>query len=201
MIGAMKRFLPLCVFAGSVLSLSAHPAQFHASDANGAVSAGFLHPFTGLDHLVVMVSVGLWAVQIGGRALWLLPTAFVSSMLAGGIIGLSGFRTPIAEHGIIASIFLFGAALGIAWRPRLSVAVLFTALAGLCHGYAHGSEMPSGLLPLLYLCGMIAATGILHAVGIGGGLGLKRSGTPLLLRASGVAVLLFAVYDAVFPVA
>lgn len=198
----MKRSLTLLFLSASVLPASAHPALSHVAGSGGAVSAGFLHPFTGLDHLVVMVAVGLWAVQIGGRALWALPCAFVASMIAGGLVGLStGIAAPVAEHGILASLFLLGAALGMAWRPRTVVAVLFTALAGLCHGYAHGSEMPQGLTPLLFLAGMIVATGLLHAAGVGGGLALRRSGTSFLLRASGAAVLLFALYSALVPVA
>lgn len=205
----MKRSLPLLLLAASVLPASAHPALLHGDGAMGAVgaaSAGFLHPLTGLDHLVVMVAVGLWAVQIGGRALWALPCAFVSSMIAGGLAGLTLSSwtgiAPVAEHGIVASLFLLGAALGMAWRPGLGWAVILTSLAGLCHGYAHGSEMPAGAMPLLFLAGMIAATGLLHAVGIGGGVAVRRSGTSSfpLLRASGAAILLFALYVAFFPV-
>jgi urease accessory protein len=202
MMRVMKRLLPLLVFSGSALSLSAHPAIFHGAGAGAAASAGFLHPLTGLDHLVVMVAVGLWAVQMGGRALWALPCAFVGSMMIGGVTGLaSGIAAPVAEHGIVASIFLLGAALGMAWRPSLLWAILLTSLAGLCHGYAHGSEMPSGLLPLLYFAGMVGATAILHAAGVGAGSLARRAKAPLLLRASGVAVLLFAIYDTLFPVA
>jgi len=193
---------PLIAATASVSSLSAHPAAFHATGDSSAISAGFLHPLTGLDHLVVMVAVGLWAVQIGGRALWALPCAFVFSMMIGGASGLStGVAAPVAEHGILASLFLLGAALGMAWRPGLIWAIVMTSLAGLCHGYAHGSEMPSGLLPLLYFAGMVSATAILHAAGVGAGSLIHRAGTPLILRASGAAVLLFAIYDTLFPVA
>jgi len=194
--------LSLLTAAASVASLSAHPAAFHATGDSAAVSAGFLHPLTGLDHLVVIVAVGLWAVQIGGRALWALPCAFVGSMMIVGVTGLAtGIAAPVAEHGIVASLFLLGAALGMAWRPGLFPAIVMTSLAGICHGYAHGSEMPSGLLPLLYLAGMVAATAILHAAGVGFGSLAHRAKVPLLLRASGVAVLVFAVYDIFYPAA
>jgi urease accessory protein len=201
-ITSMKRFLPLLLLAGSTLPASAHPSLFHGTGPVGSVSEGFLHPFSGLDHLLVMVAVGLWAVQIGGRALWLLPFAFVASMTAGGMLGLaSGIMAPVAEHGILASLFLFGTALGMAWRPRLAVAVLITGLAGLCHGHAHGSEMPAGASPLVFLAGMIAATAVLLAVGIGGGLGLRHTGSQGFLRTAGASVLLFAAYAALHPAA
>ena len=47
----------------------AHPA---IGDAHGFV-AGFAHPLGGLDHILAMVTVGIFAWQLGGRALWLVP--------------------------------------------------------------------------------------------------------------------------------
>lgn len=200
----MKRHLPLLSLAcliGSAVSATAHPAQCHSMDLGGATQAGFLHPFTGLDHLLVMVAVGLWAVQIGGRALWLLPCSFVGTMILGGAIGLGGVHQPLIEHGILASIVLLGVALGIAWRPSVLVSALCVGAAGLCHGYAHGSEMPSGALPLMFFIGMLAATSLLHAFGVGGGLLLKgNSKIALALRAMGLLLIAFAVYDLCFPV-
>ena len=198
----LKRFLPLLFLAGSTLPASAHPALFHGTGYAGSLSEGFLHPFSGLDHLLVMVAVGLWAVQIGGRALWMLPFAFVASMMAGGMLGLAaGIMAPVAEHGILASLFLLGTALGMAWRPRLAIALLFTVLAGLCHGHAHSSEMSAGASPAVFFAGMIAATALLHTAGIGGGLGLSHIRMQGFLRTAGAAVLLFAAYSAFHPVA
>jgi len=196
----MKRHLPFLVLLISCLPAMAHPAAYHAMNVSEAAHAGFLHPFTGLDHLLVMVAVGLWAVQLGGRALWLLPCCFVGSMMLGGLIGLCGLHQPLVEHGILASIVLLGVALGVTWRPQLWIAASCVGIAGLCHGYAHGSEMPSGALPLLFFTGMVAATSILHAFGIGGGLMLRSRRFDLAMRATGLLLLAFAVYDFCFPV-
>jgi urease accessory protein len=192
------RHLPLVALLPTASAL-AHPALFHGATAGDAAGAGFLHPFTGLDHLVVMVAIGLWAVQIGNRALWLLPGAFVGSMMLGGLIGFGRMPLEMVEHGILASIILLGAALGMAWRPPVALAALFAGLAGLCHGYAHGSEMPAGSLPLLYLAGMVAATCLLHAAGVGGGL-LIGSGRKAI-RVAGFLMLGFALLDYLYPVA
>lgn len=178
----------------------AHPAAFHAINVQQAAQAGFLHPFTGLDHLLVMVAVGLWAVQLGGRALWLLPVCFVGSMMLGGAVGLCGIHQPLVEHGILASIVLLGVALGMAWRPPVAIAASCVGLAGLCHGYAHGSEMPSGALPVMFFAGMVAATSILHACGIGGGLLMRNWIFVPAMRAAGLVLVAFAVYDFFFPV-
>jgi urease accessory protein len=197
----MKRHLPLFLTLLSAWPAMAHPPQFHAADSMGAAQAGFLHPFTGLDHLVVMIAVGLWAVQLGGRALWILPGSFVGSMIVGGLGGLSGIHLAVVESGILASIVLLGVALGMAWRPSLPVAATFVAAAGLCHGYAHGSEMKTNLIPVLFFAGMIAATALLHGLGLGGGLLLQRRGFMVLTRVLGFLVLAFAVYDFLCPVA
>jgi urease accessory protein len=197
----MKRSLPLLALFASVLTAAAHPAQFHSQDLAGATQAGFFHPLTGLDHLLVMVALGLWAVQIGGRALWLLPCTFVGSMMLGGALGLCGVHQLLVEHGILASIVLLGVALGMAWRPSTLVAAACAGAAGLCHGYAHGSEMPSGALPILFFIGMVAATSLLHAFGVGGGLLLNKN--PKIatgMRAAGLMLIAFAVYDFYFPV-
>jgi urease accessory protein len=196
----MKRLLPLLLLIGSALPAMAHPAIFHGQGGMDAASSGFFHPFNGWDHLTVMVAVGLWAVQMGGRALWVLPCSFVASMILGGLIGLSGFHAPIAESGILASIILLGAALGMAWNPPLAVAALFVAAGGLCHGYAHGAEMTSGLVPAIYLTGMILATALLHALGVGTGLLLRNNQLMLATRVAGLAILGFAVYDCIWPV-
>jgi urease accessory protein len=196
----MKRYLPLLFLVGSTLSASAHPAQFHSLDMEGAAQAGFLHPLTGLDHLLVMVAVGLWAVQIGGRALWFLPFSFIVSMMLGGSIGLCGVHHSFVEHGILASIVLLGVALGMAWRPPTLVAALSVGAAGLCHGYAHGSEMPLGTLPVMFFAGMVIATSLLHTCGIGGGLLLRNHKLAMATRMAGLFLICFAVYDVCFPI-
>ncbi|MCX8494140.1 MAG: HupE/UreJ family protein [Chthoniobacterales bacterium] len=201
----MKRHLPLLLLVGlfgSAVTATAHTSQFHSQDMAGASWAGFLHPLTGLDHLLVMVVVGLWAVQIGGRALWLLPSSFVGSMMIGGAMGLGlcGVHQTFVEHGILASIVMLGAALGMAWRPSLLISSLCVGAAGICHGYAHGSEMPSGALPIMFFVGIVIATSLLHACGVGGGFLFRNQKFAILMRTAGLFLIAFAVYDFYFPV-
>ena len=192
----MKRLLPLPLLLASTLPAMAHPAQFHPQDAGAALQSGFLHPLSGFDHLLVMVAVGLWAAKLGGRALWLLPCSFVGSMLLGSILGLGGIHLPAMEHGILTSMILLGAALGMAWRPALSVATLFIVAAGLCHGFAHGTEIPSGSLPLLFLAGMVCATAALHGSGLTIGAVAEKNSFSVVTRATGVALVATALLTA-----
>jgi len=195
----MKRYLPLLFLVGSTISASAHPAQFHSQDMLGAAQSGLLHPLAGFDHLLVMFAVGLWAVQIGGRALWFLPLSFIFSMMLGGAVGLCGEHQVLVEHGILASIILLGMALGMAWRPSTLVAALCVSAAGLCHGYAHGLEMPLGALPVMFFAGMVITTSLLHACGIGGGLLLRNHKWAMATRMAGLFLLAFALYDFYLP--
>lgn len=189
----MKRHLPPLVLLALCLPAMAHPAAYHVMNASGAALDGFLHPLTGIDHLLVMVAVGLWAVRLGGRALWILPCAFVLPMILGGVAGMETAPRPVIEHGITASLLLLGAALGMAWKPSLPVSMTVVALSGICHGFAHGAEMPMGSLPLLFLAGMVAATFLLHAVGVAAGLSCEGKRLEPAFRIAGMVLITFSV--------
>jgi urease accessory protein len=134
-------------------------------DASGFVH-GFMHPAGGLDHVLAMVCVGFFAYVLGGRALWLVPAAFVTMMAAGGFLGISGFALPYVELGIALSIIVIGmlAAVG----PKMPVAAAMALAGGFAvfHGFAHGAEMPQDASGLTYGIGFMLATALLHAAGI-----------------------------------
>jgi urease accessory protein len=108
-----KKTLSLLTLAVTALMLSPVVAQAHTGfyQMTGGFFAGAEHPLGGADHWLAMVAIGLWAVQIGGRALWLLPTFFVISMISGGLLGALGLPLPGTELLIVLSIFLLGAAI------------------------------------------------------------------------------------------
>jgi len=155
--------IALCLFAGSA---SAHTG----SHAVIGFASGLTHPLTGLDHLLAMIAIGLWAAQQGGRALWAVPAAFVGAMVLGGGLALSGWVLPHVETAIAASVLVLG--LLIATRRQWAVPVGMTIAAGFAifHGYAHGLEMPQAASPALYAIGFVLATACLHGVGIAGSL-------------------------------
>jgi urease accessory protein len=167
--------------------LCAPLAQAHPGHGPADFATGLIHPFTGLDHLLAMVAVGLWAAQLGGRARWLLPGTFVAAMLLGAIGGIAGLPPAGAEWGILASVFILGLALAAALRPPLWIGLAAVAAAGGCHGIAHGAEMPPGAASLEFLAGMVAATALLHALGVGAGTLATRQGR--LLRWAGAGVI------------
>jgi urease accessory protein len=135
---------------------------------------GFVHPIFGWDHLLAMVAVGLWAAQRGGRAVWLLPAAFVGTMALGGVLGSIGLALPGVEAGILASVLVLGALIAMAARFPLGIAVAVVALSALFHGHAHGAEMPQAVSGLSYGLGFCAATALLHTAGVMIPLSLRR---------------------------
>jgi urease accessory protein len=152
----------LCLFAGT--------AAAHTGDHGGSGFAGGLaHPFMGLDHLLAMLAIGVWAAQQGGRALWAVPSAFVGAMLLGGAIGLGGWMLPQVETAIALSVLVLG--LLISYRRQWSLAggMAIASAFAVFHGYAHAAEMPFGAAPLLYAAGFALATAFLHAMGVVGG--------------------------------
>jgi urease accessory protein len=167
----MRRALLTTAFVLAPTLAFAHPGlPGHTHD----LASGFMHPFSGLDHILAMVAVGLFAAQLGGRALWAVPASFVAMMAAAGVAGMSGVALPLTETGIALSVIVLGGA--VALRLALPVAAA-TALVGffaMFHGYAHGLETPETASGLLYGLGFVAATAALHALGIGLGLALGR---------------------------
>jgi urease accessory protein len=151
--------------------------------------SGLAHPVSGLDHVVAMISVGLWGAQLGRPAIWTLPVTFPMVMAVGGFLGLVGVHLPGVELGIAASAVLLGAAVLLQARAPLSAAAVLVGLFAIFHGYAHGAELPPGANGLLYSLGFIVATGLLHACGILIGLIHRWPWGQRILRLTGAAVL------------
>ena len=147
--------------------------------------AGLRHPVSGLDHVLAMVSVGLWGAQLGAPAVWLLPVTFPMVMALGGMLGLVGLPLPGVEAGIALSGILLGFSVAAEWRPPLGVAAVMVGFFAVFHGHAHGSELPPGANGLLYSIGFVVATGTLHAVGIALGLVHRWGWGRLALRVAG----------------
>lgn len=183
------RPIRLSVLAAPLLLLPAaamaHPALYQHT--HGFV-AGAQHPLTGIDHLMAMIAVGLWASQKGGRAMMLWPLSFVAAMIAGGALGMTGLALPGLEPVIAASLLVLGLMIaGTALLP-VGAGMAIIALFGLFHGNAHGLEAPADAGGALYAAGFVLSTACLHALGLGLGLLARRGDAPVLVRASAVAI-------------
>lgn len=159
----------------------AHPGHDHAG-----VMSGLAHPLFGIDHLLAMLAVGLWAAQQRGAARWALPLTFVATMLFGGLLGFAGIEMPLMETGIAGSVLALGLLVALAVRPPLAIAAGLTALFAASHGVAHGLELPALSSPWGYAAGFVAATAALHAAGYAVARSLPQAAAPLV-RIAGVA--------------
>lgn len=154
---------------------------------------GLGHPFTGVDHILAMVAVGMFAANLGGRALWAVPLTFVGVMAIGGALGIAGIDVPFVEVGIAVSVIVLGAAVALRRQWPVVGVMALVGIFAVFHGHAHGSEMPIDASGLEYALGFMLATALLHAVGIGVGIGLARASlrySPRLIQASGTAMAL-----------
>lgn len=166
----MKRssFLKLTLLAVCLV-----PTTALAHTGVGAASGfthGFMHPLGGLDHLLAMVMVGIFAYQLGGRALWLVPLTFIAVMALGGFLGVAAIPVPFVEIGIALSVIVLGAVVAFGLKTPVAVAIGVAGLFALFHGHAHGTEMPMDASGAVYGAGFMLATALLHAVGIGIGM-------------------------------
>ena len=187
----MRRLLPALALATLATPAAAHLPH----GAYGSVAAGLTHPLFGLDHVLAMVAVGLWASVLGGRALWALPAAFVGAMVAGYGLALAGAPLPGVEPMILASIVVLGLGVAFATRHGVAASALVVAAFALFHGHAHGGEL-GGAGAWRFGLGFVLATAALHGAGVAAGLGLGRlgggrSGAPV--RAVGPATALAGV--------
>lgn len=187
------RRVALLVLAAGVLS--AGPAWAHdGAGLAGGFLSGFLHPLGGLDHLLAMVSVGLWGAFLGRPLVIALPVVFPALMAVGGVLGMANAPMPPVEIGIAVSVLVLGAAIAGAIRAPVWAASLIVAVFAIFHGYAHGQELPSTADPVGYSVGFVLATGLLHVAGIGLGLLNTRPGGMVITRSMGGLVTLAGGY-------
>jgi len=171
MVTAMASNLVKPSLAAAMVVLTPMVALAHtgAGDTSGFVH-GFGHPISGLDHILAMLMVGVFAWQLGGRALWLVPTAFVGIMAVGGTLGIANIEVPFVETGIAFSVVVLGAIVALDVKAPATTAIGVVGLFAIFHGQAHGAEIPEDAGGgVVYAAGFMIATALLHLAGISAG--------------------------------
>jgi len=180
--------LPASLVFAALLLVSG-PATAHTeAGVPGGLLSGFLHPLTGLDHLVAMVAVGLWGAQLGKPGIWVLPICFPAVMALGGVLGILGVPLPASELVVALSALVLGFAVAMALRVPFWAAAAVVGVFAVFHGYAHGAEMPGAANALAYGVGFVVATGTLHAAGILIGVLTRWPAGAQAVRALGAAI-------------
>ena len=175
----------LAVSCLAILAISTPACAHSGVGLAGGFTSGFLHPFGGFDHLLAMVSVGLWGAYLGRPLIIALPVIFPTMMAIGGVLGMANVPLPPVELGIAVSVLALGLAIAGAIRAPVWLACSVVAVFAVFHGYAHGKELPSAADPIGYSVGFVLATGLLHVAGIGLGLLNGRPGGQVFTRSLG----------------
>jgi urease accessory protein len=186
----LVRWLSLCCLVLPAVAL-AHVGQ---GDVGGGFVAGIEHPVFGLDHVIAMVAVGMWGAQLGAPAIWVLPVTFPVVMAFGGVLGVIGVPIPGIEIGIAVSAIVLGGMVAFAARPPLWIAAILVGIFAIFHGYAHGAELPESANAIAFAVGFVAATGLLHALGILIGVMHRWPAGARVLRSGGGLVAVGGVY-------
>lgn len=166
----LSRLLPLALFFAAASAAQAHPAAVHAD----GIASGFAHPLSGWDHLLAMIAIGLWAAQLGARACWRVPAMFAGMLALAAVGGHFAGVIPGVDQGIAATVLALGLLLASAARVPLSASLTLAAIFAVFHGFAHGAEMPATAGGFAYGAGLVGATVLLHAAGLGLGLAAAR---------------------------
>ena len=176
-----------------LISISAFAHDGVHYDTMGFVE-GFTHPFSGLDHLLAMMAVGLWVAQNRPSALWVLPLSFPIMMIAGALLARSGVSLPMAEPGIASSLAVLGLLIAFAVKMPVWLAAAIVSVFGALHGYAHGAKMSPNASIAMAGAGFVLATLLLHGAGLSIGLFTNRARMKSLIQIGGCGIALTGAY-------
>ncbi|MBF0282721.1 MAG: HupE/UreJ family protein [Zetaproteobacteria bacterium] len=142
----------------------AHPSHTWVN----AYGAGFWHPFSGLDHLLMMIAVGVWAAMLGGVYRLLIPLLFLLAAMVGFFVGVENISQVFVAVEVSIALSLLFIGVLIFFRSQFSflVSLPLMFIFGLSHGIAHGVEVPMGTTAPLFLVGFMTATALLHGIGM-----------------------------------
>lgn len=184
------KILLLFALLFSSTNIFAHPL----SGSESGFSNGFFHPLMGLDHILAMLAVGIWAAQMGGKAKWIIPLSFVGLMSIGGMLGMNNINLPFAEIGILVSVIVLGVLILAGVRLPVLVSSVLVGVFALCHGHAHGAELPAAASGVTYAIGFALTTIMLHLSGIGFGAAVNKIANEKIVKLSGAMIALMGLF-------
>ena len=160
----------LSLFAILPVVTWAHPGHHHHTEAN--FWTGFVHPFTGLDHFMMALALGvlLWKVATQWRVIGILGLAM--ALVCGFALGaVQVLPSTVTEYGILASLAVLAIAM---LKKTSSIFVVSTLALAAFHGMAHGAELGMAGQVAQQIVGMLAAMLMILALGLGLGAFIQR---------------------------
>jgi urease accessory protein len=188
----VRAFLILCVLVIAAPAF-AHPGHM----PQGGIAEGFAHPFSGWDHLLAMVAIGLWlGLTQPGKPLAAFAV-FCAALAAGFILGNGGVAIPLVEPSILSSMLVFGVLTAMAVKLPVRIAAPVIAAFTVFHGYAHGAEAPADAA-MPFAAGFILASIMIVGMACSTAQLLRRMQRSMIVRQAGAAI---AAAGAVFALA
>ncbi len=165
----IQRFALLLALSSATGAAFAHTGDAAAAhQAQAGFFEGLMHPLSGLDHLIAMLAVGLWSASTA-RRWWIPPLVFAQMLMAGAMLGLTGFQLPVVEPMIASSLVVLGLLLGTRTALPIAFGAALIGLFGLFHGWAHGTGLSGSTQAWQPMVGMLISTAALHASGVWAG--------------------------------
>lgn len=186
----LRKMLTALMLLSLAQPVLAHPGHPEHSDTLSMLTEGLLHPLAGPDHLLAMLSVGVWSalMQPSVRRAIYIPLSFSFVLLVGALTGMAGLHIPLVEPLIMASLLVLGLMLVGLTRLPLSVAAALVAFFAFFHGAAHGMELPQGGAAIVFILGFMISTLLIHCTGmVAGAILTRRHAWPARLAGAGIA--------------
>ena len=174
--------------------LMATPVMAHTGHGVHGFESGLSHPLMGADHLMAMLTVGIWSALALNTKRWLGPATFIGGMSLGAILGLNGMALPFLEPSIALSVVMMGLLLLAFSRVSTQVSLGLIGVFALFHGNAHGLEAPLGGTVAAYMAGFLLSTSVLHIAGLGLGTVLRTQVQRWLVPALGGGISLVGMW-------
>jgi len=172
----MKANTPPVVLAVVAFVLATSPAAAHVgSGAQVSIMKGLGHPLMGLDHVLAMAAIGLWAASGAGRTLWPIGLATIGAMAIGITMPSIGLSVPLVEPVILVSVLTVGLLVAASIRVSPVSGMVIAAAFALFHGFAHGSEIGQAR-DIYVVTGVLFSSAVLLGLGFAIGRALSIAG-------------------------
>lgn len=173
---------------------NAHPGHYHPPgeiDEFESLSAGFIHPLTGMDHLILALAAGWLAFAWRGGKSSVPALTFLGSLAMGAFAGRGMEAGAGLEVALAVTLIAAGAAFFLGKKIHLGVFSIAASIAGLVHGFAHGAEAAGNADFLTYASGFLAGSALLVAMGGLLQMAASKLSQPLIPRIAGAALVAF----------
>jgi urease accessory protein len=157
--------LSAVLLAFITLLVSPFALAHSGADHIAGLADGFMHPVTGLDHMLIAIAAGFWAARSGSHGVADV-VYFVSLLLGGMLLGAVCMAFPQLQLSTTLVLVLTVAFIALSIAAPQHFAYVFFGAFAVYHGLVHMLEMPALITAVGYMLGLVFSTGLLLMLGI-----------------------------------